>query len=45
MGFKMYRNKLGQYVVLDGDKVIIITHHRQHAIAYARSLEDGTHGT
>jgi hypothetical protein len=39
---RLYRNKKGDYVVYDKyGKVVIITHHKHHAIAYARSLEDG----
>jgi len=39
----LYRNKRGDYVVYDKyGKVVIITHHKHHAVAYARSLEDGS---
>jgi hypothetical protein len=39
---KLYRNQKGDYVVYDKHgKVVIITHNKNYAIAYARSLEDG----
>jgi hypothetical protein len=39
---RLYRNKRGDYVVYDkAGKVVIITHHKRHAVEYARSVEDG----
>jgi len=39
---RLYRNKRGDYVVYDKQgKVVIITHHKRYAIAYARGLKDG----
>ena len=39
---RLYQNRLGKYVVYDKHgKVVIITEHRHHAVAYARSLNDG----
>ena len=39
---KLYRTKSGNYVVYDKHgKVVIITHNKNYAIAYARSLNDG----
>jgi hypothetical protein len=43
---RLYQNKKGNYVVYDKDeKVVIITHHKHYAIAYARSLKDGSEET
>jgi regulator of RNase E activity RraA len=38
---RLYQNKKGDYVVYDKNgKVVIITHHKSHALEYARSIED-----
>ena len=39
---KLYQNQRGNYVVYDAHgKIVIITYHRKHAIAYARRMQDG----
>jgi hypothetical protein len=40
---RLYQNRKGDYVVYDKyGKVVIITHHKHYAIAYARSVKDGS---